>query len=99
LSVFGMSAYASRLWLSLQVGLALGIAVRAKPMLKQLCVRGPRDVALISCLRLCEKKSQGQGAGKMVTYDNCAEQSDSEYAASRQGLISWSSLRWGSHWR
>jgi hypothetical protein len=56
LSVFGMSAYASRLWLSLQVGLALGIAVRAKPMLKQLCVRGPRDVALISCLRLCEKK-------------------------------------------
>ena len=93
-----MIAYASRLWLSLQVGLALGIAVQAKLMLKQLYVRGPRDVALISCLRFCEK-SEGQGVGKTVTYDNSAGQSDSEYAASRQGLISWSSLRLGSHWR
>jgi hypothetical protein len=93
-----MIAYASRLWLSLQVGLALGTAVQAKLMLKQLYVRGPRDVALISCLRFCEK-SEGQGVGKTVTYDNSAEQSDSEYAASQQGLISWSSLRLGSHWR
>jgi hypothetical protein len=93
-----MIAYASRSWLSLQVGLALGIVVLAKPMLKPLSVRGLRDVALISCLRFCEKK-RGLEAGKIVTYDNSAEQSDSEYAASRQGLISWSSPRLGSHWR
>ena len=94
-----MIVYASRLWLSLQVGLALDIAVRAKLMLKQLYVRGPPDVALISCLRFCEKKRGPGRAGKIVTYDNSAEQSDSEYAASQQGLISWSSLRLGSHWR